>query len=42
MQPSDKCLMTENKETFVESLTLNDLAKWLSSHQKMIKNSVDK
>ena len=30
------------KKTFVELLTSNDLAEWLLSHQKMIKNSVDK
>ena len=42
MQPSDYCLIPENKELFVESSTLNDLAEWLSSHQKMIQNSVNK
>ena len=31
--------MPENKETFVESSTSNDLAEWLSSHQKMIKTA---
>ena len=42
MRPSDRCLMPENRETFVESSTSNDLAEWLASHQKMIKNSIDK
>ena len=39
MQPSDRCLMPENRETFVESSTSNDLAEWLASHQKMIKKT---
>ena len=42
MRPSDRCLMPENKDDFVESLTSNDLAEWLSSHQKMINNSIEK
>ena len=42
MQPSDHCLMPENRETFFKSSTSNDLAEWLASHQKMIKNSIDK
>ena len=42
MRPSDRCLMPDNRETFIESLTYNKLAEWLASHQKMIKNSIDK
>ena len=42
MRPSGQCLMPKNKESFVESSTSNDLAKWLLSHQKMIKNNVGK
>ena len=42
MWPSNYCLMPENKEDFVEYSTSNDLAKWLSSHQKMMQNSVNK
>ena len=34
--------MPENRDTFVESSTSNDLAEWLASHQKMIKNSIEK
>ena len=42
MRPSDNCLMPENRETFIESSTSNDPAELLASHQKMIKNSIDK
>ena len=42
MRPSDRCLMPENRDTFVESSTSNDLAEWLASHQKMINNSIEK
>ena len=40
--PSDYCLMQDDREAFLESLTLNDLAEWLFSHQKMIQNSLIK
>ena len=42
MRPSDRCLMPENRDSFVETSTSNDLAEWLASHQKMIKNSIEK
>ena len=42
MRPSDRCLMPENRDDFVESSTSNDLAEWLASHQKMINNSIEK
>ena len=42
MRPSDCCLMPENRDDFVESSTSNDLAEWLASHHKMIKNSIEK
>ena len=42
MKPSNRCLMPENRETFVEFSTSNDLLEWLASHQKVIKNSIDK
>ena len=42
MRPSNRCLMPENRDDFVESLTSNDLAEWLDSHHKMINNSIEK
>ena len=42
MRPSDCCLMPENRDDFVGSSTSNNLAEWLASNQKMIKNSIEK
>ena len=42
IQSSNRCLMLENRDAFVESSTSNDLVEWLASHQKMIKNSIEK
>ena len=42
IRPKITNVKTLSEEDFVKSLTLNDLAKWLSTHQKMIQNSVNK